>query len=73
MDTPIFDVDLSKRFGKTQVLENIRFQVEPKRIPGDRRADGVRENDPGEHLGRDRQPNSGSRPDSRRKGQSEGA
>jgi ABC-type nitrate/sulfonate/bicarbonate transport system ATPase subunit len=27
MDTPIFDVDLSKRFGKTQVLENVRFQV----------------------------------------------
>lgn len=27
MDTPIFDVDLNKRFGKTHVLENVRFQV----------------------------------------------
>jgi NitT/TauT family transport system ATP-binding protein len=27
MDTPIFDVHVSKRFGKTQVLEDVRFQV----------------------------------------------
>ena len=29
MEAPVFDVQVSKRFGKTRVLEDIRFQVRP--------------------------------------------